>query len=117
MRYYPRYLKKFPSLKSLMEAFPATSKKELAEWRRAFRGARSYAETREVFKKFSADIGYGDEAIWGRSPCDPILLYCNMGDTYTPTLLWTQNWSDRSMRIGCWGDFVEAFEKRHYRLP
>lgn len=115
MQYYPRYLKKFPSLKSLMEAFPATSKKELAEWRRAFRGARSYAETREVFEKFSADIGYGDEAIWGRSPCEPILLYCNMGDTYTPTLLWNQD-CDRSMRIGSWGDFVESFERRHHRL-
>lgn len=35
--------------------------------------------------------------------------YLNMGDTYTPTLIYFNN----RYSIGCWGDYLEYWERKH----
>jgi hypothetical protein len=38
--------------------------------------------------------------------------YLNMGDTYTPTIIYYNN----RYSIGCWGDYLEHWENRHGKL-
>jgi len=58
--------------------------------------------------------GYGVEAIrdnkWSSYYCDIGLLYVNLGDTYTPTVIYDTR-SDKWI-IASWGDIVERNEKR-----
>jgi hypothetical protein len=72
-------------------------------------GAESRAEVR--MKAADELLGtYGVEYIrgrrsWDRYWYDVVLLYCNAGDTYAPTLLY--NPKTGSYRIGSWGDYAE----------
>ncbi len=51
---------------------------------------------------------YGVECIdRGHNSKSPSIMYCNMGDPYTWTLLYYSS----SFHVGCWGDIVE---RGHY---
>ena len=39
----------------------------------------------------------------GRGARSPSIEYCNAGDTYATTIMWTGG----RYRVGCWGDIVE----------
>ena len=39
----------------------------------------------------------------GRNAKSPAITYVNMGDTYTPTIVWVRG----RYRVCCWGDIVE----------
>jgi hypothetical protein len=58
--------------------------------------------------------GYGVEQItdnqWSEYWCDGGLLYVNMGDAYTCTVIYDTR-KDRWI-VGSWGDVVERNEKR-----
>jgi hypothetical protein len=57
---------------------------------------------------------YGTEAIWGPDSCvEPIAAYANMGDTYAATVI--HDLERDTWHVGCWGDFVEAWERREGR--
>lgn len=49
--------------------------------------------------------GHGVEAIEGESFRQPAALYVNMGDTYTPTILFS--YKTDSFSLTTWGDFAE----------
>lgn len=49
--------------------------------------------------------GYGVEAIFRDGASWPDVEYINLGDTYTPTLVYLA--STRKWRVACWGDIVE----------
>lgn len=56
--------------------------------------------------------GFGVETLYdtrGRWVCD----YVNHGDTYTPTIVRT---APNHYRVACWGDVVEAAERRGIRF-
>lgn len=49
----------------------------------------------------------GDFVAWPRG-----IEYCNAGDTYIDTVLYV----DGRYSIGCWGDRLESWERRHGRI-
>lgn len=70
--------------------------------------------TRELQRHAIAALlnSHGLEAIHGRSGC-VIAEYANMGDPYAVTLIFKRD----NCFVGSWGDFVEAYERKHGRLP
>ena len=50
---------------------------------------------------------YGTEAIWGSSVTHPVAEYCNAGDTYAPTILYS--YESRAYRVTTFGNFVERY--------
>lgn len=61
----------------------------------------------------------GVEAIRGdwrnRYWCDIVANYVNVGDMYTPTVLWVRsdNRAGERFTVACLGDFVEKNQKRY----
>ena len=43
---------------------------------------------------------------------DTVCEYLNVGETYTTTLLYVPD-ARQPYRVGCYGDFVEAYQQRH----
>jgi hypothetical protein len=100
---------RIPSLKALCDAFPQSEPAALSAWRAtAARGNYRAA----LHKADSVISGHGGESI--RCPRRGLLaVYVNTGDTYSTTLLY--NVASGAWRITTWGDYVEAFERRHGR--
>lgn len=98
-----------PSVAALIDAFPQSDASALAAWRDTAKCKRWQVALH------AADIaieGFGGEYI--RHPSRGLLaVYVNTGDTYSPTLLC--NIATGAWRISTWGDYVEAFERRHGR--
>ena len=59
--------------------------------------------------------GSGVEAIFAQDEMWPEMEYVNMGDMYTPTVVYDRN-SGR-FKIMSYGDWVEAYERKHGELP
>ena len=102
-------MSRVPSIKALQEAFPQSEISALENFRDAARLKPWRIAAQEADK---AVEGYGIEAI--RCPNRGLLaVYVNTGDTYSPTLLC--NIATGAWRITTWGDYVEAYERRHGR--
>ena len=98
-----------PSLKSLQEAFPQSNVAAIAAWRDIASRKPWCIAAQEADRAIE---GYGVEAI--RCPNRGLLaVYVNTGDTYSQTLLC--NIATGAWCITTWGDYVEAFERRHGR--
>lgn len=110
-----RYLLRVPSLRSLSKTFPSASLEKLSSLRDRFLRALNYRDVEIAFEEFSDALGFGVDTIRDHDG-RPVLDYCNMGEMYQPTLLWYSR-SPRCLRIGSWGDAVEAFERRYHKLP
>lgn len=98
-----------PSLASLIDAFPQQDPAAMAAWRNKARRASWQVALRAAD---AAIEGYGGESI--SCPLRGLLaVYVNTGDTYSPTLLC--NIETGAWRLTTWGDYVEAYERRHGR--
>lgn len=99
-----------PSEKTIRDAFShELDSAKLAKFRELAKvGKRHLAQ-------HAADVlldGHGVESI--RCPSRGLLaVYVNTGDTYSATLLC--NVATGAWRVTTWGDYVEAFERRHGR--
>jgi hypothetical protein len=61
----------------------------------------------EMFNKLIG--GYGIEALHdGEWFPYPDYTYVNMGDTYTPTVIYKRRLG--KYKVGCWGDIAEKFK-------
>lgn len=98
-----------PSLATLSEAFPQSEPEALAKFRDLARRKPWRIAAQEADRAIE---GHGVEAI--RCPSRGLMaVYVNTGDTYSATLLC--NMSTGAWRVTTWGDYVEAFERRHGR--
>lgn len=57
--------------------------------------------------------GFCGQAFDGGSLYDSVCDYINTGDTYSATLLWDYRYRGGCLRVGCWGDVAEAYEREH----
>jgi hypothetical protein len=106
-----------PSLKTLRAAFPRVEAAQLAQVRAAILGT-PYGTPRAVERTLAAcDValsGHGVESIsgraWRRFWMDACLVYVNLGDTYTRTIVYDT--AKDSFQVCAWGDVVERYPNR-----
>lgn len=98
-----------PSTLALQEAFPQSDLFDLETFRKHAKAGSRHKAQHAADKAIQ---GHGVESI--RCPSRGLMaVYVNTGDTYSATLLC--NISTGAWRITTWGDYVEAFERRHGR--
>lgn len=100
-------MNRVPSMQALQEAFPQADSDALARFRDIARRKPWRLGAQEADRAIE---GYGVESI--RCPVHGLqAVYVNTGDTYSATLLC--NIATGAWRITTWGDYVEAYERRH----
>lgn len=98
-----------PSLKRLVAAFPSVDPANLRKIRTIIRSGR--VAMREIDTLLA---NHGVEYIADKHG-NTVARYSNSGDTYAPTILYAPE--THTYRLTTVGDFVEAYERRHARLP
>ena len=68
-------------------------------------------DTVDIFECFNALLGgHGVEVLYDKDGCTPIAEYINMGNTYSPTLLFDMKESE--FKLTSWGDWYEEWAQR-----
>lgn len=97
-----------PSLKALEAAFPQIERAALVKVRACIHRGTELHRIDRLLEH------HGVETVLDRNGAI-IARYSNSGDTYAPTIL--QDWKTMNYRLTTLGDYVEAYERRHARLP
>lgn len=97
-----------PSLKALAAAFPQIERAALVEVRSCIHRDVGMQAIDRLLEN------HGVESVLDRNGAI-VARYSNSGDTYAPTVL--QDWKLMNYRLTTLGDYVEAYERRHARLP
>ncbi len=101
-------MRRAPSMKRLADAFPSLDTDRLARVRRLIQRSGRMDDIDRAL------MNHGVECIL-RADGSILAEYSNSGDTYAPTILRVFNTGHA--RLTTVGDFVEAYERRHARLP
>jgi hypothetical protein len=101
-------MRRAPSLLALEAAFPQIDRASLVKVRECIHlGAGMVAIDRLL-------ENHGVESVLDRNGA-LIARYSNSGDMYAPTIL--LDWRQMTYRLTTLGDYIEAYERRHARLP
>jgi hypothetical protein len=101
-------MRRAPSLKSLEHAFPTVERSSLVKVRKCIhQGKGMTAIDRHL-------DNHGVECVYDKHGAI-VASYSNSGDTYASTILYV--YDTGNYRLTTLGDFVEAYERRHARLP
>ena len=116
-----------PSLKTLRNNFPQIDDENLKNIRRVIRGEVHASTASSVYRALKAQGAFansltaidqllehhGVEVI--RNAHDEVIAeYSNSGDTYAATIILNHN---GNYQVTTLGDYVEAYERRHAKLP
>lgn len=101
-------MRRAPSLKALEAAFPQIDRAALVKVRACIHRDVGMHAIDHLLEH------HGVEPVLDRDGAI-VARYSNSGDTYAPTIL--QDWRLMNYRLTTLGDYVEAYERRHARLP
>lgn len=99
----------------LINLFPETNREDAVHLHKRMKACDSFKEVDSILEEANKIMGgFGVAAVpgneWMKYYLDICLLYINMGDTYSKTLLYDT--VKEKFLIGSWGDFVESHPRR-----
>lgn len=101
-------MRRAPSIKALEAAFPTIERPSLVRVRKCIHQGKGMTPIDRYLEN------HGVEAITDKNG-GVVAWYSNSGDCYAPTILYVVETG--TYRLTAVGDFVEAYERRHGRLP